>query len=335
VQDLKKGRQFSGFKINPVIDELEDESRRNRWYMKKKIPFRMSTNTDPFCELADQAGVTERALQWLDRHSHPVLVVTKCTMVAKPKYLKILQDMSKRNLCAVSMTYVTINEEIRRILEPQASGAKEKAESISILVNSGIRVAVRLQPLIPGLTDSYEHMSAIVKEAKEAGATHVTAEYLKLEHFIWQRMGPIIASLNLTNLFRELYEIPNYNPTFRKVVYWRVNPQYKYKILTQLAEICRHYGIDFATCKEGLFDLHTTDDCCGAQLDNRVMPTVSEIYDFLKGNEQATWNDILTMHKNTPYLRDLQMFWRDGTIAKKVPFLKMERNSKGIVYVRR
>lgn len=328
VQDLKKGRQFSEFQINDLIDKLESELRRGRWYMRKKIPFRMSTNTDPFSEAVDREGVTERVLQWLDRHSHPVLLVTKCARVAKSNYLKILQSMSKRKLCTVSMTYTTFDEEIRKRLEPQTSGVEEKTEAIRILVNSGIRVTVRLQPLIPGLTDSYEHMNDTVKRVKEAGATHVTTEYLKLEHFMWERMQPIISNFNLTNLFKELYEIPNTDLPLRKVIYWRVNPQYKREAFTQLSAICRNYGIDFATCKEGLFDLHTTDDCCGAHLDNRVVPTAFEIYELLRGKKHVTWNDILALPKNTPYFRELHDFWRDGTLERKVPSLTIKRAAK-------
>lgn len=85
VQDLKKGQQFLHFKLNRnVIQELDMAAEEGYWFMRRKIPFRMSTNTDPFSASAVQAGLTEQVLAWLDRHAHPVLIVTNALSRNRP-----------------------------------------------------------------------------------------------------------------------------------------------------------------------------------------------------------------------------------------------------------
>jgi hypothetical protein len=46
------------------------------------------------------------------------------------------------------------------------------------------------------------------------------------------------------------------------------------------AEAARRAGLAFATCMEGLFELHTAPDCCGAYLlrDAALRPTLGDVY---------------------------------------------------------
>ena len=232
------------------------------------------------------------------------------------------------------MTHITEDENLRQKLEPRASSVQERTDAIRILTENKIRVAGRLQPLIPGLTDGYDQMRATVDELKRVGAVHVTAECLKLEHFMWQRMEPILRTFGLVNFFRDLYAIPKSDSILsEKVVYWRAEADYRCAKLAQLAEICSTNHLDFATCKEGLYHLHTTDDCCGAHLPNRVTPTVLELYRCAGGKRRITWDDVQQLPRNTPYFRDLQKFWMDGTIERKVSLLKRKGKGRQTVYV--
>jgi DNA repair photolyase len=334
VQDLKKGQQFLHFKLNRnVVQELDKAAQEGCWFMRRKIPFRMSTNTDPLCAAAVETKLTEQVLIWLDMHAHPVLIVTKCADLIESTLLEILKRMSERGLCAISMTFTTKDENLRQELEPRASSVEKRIDTIGILTENRIRVAARLQPLIPRLTDGSDQMRAAVDELKRVGVVHITAEYLKLEHFMWQRMVPLLRTFGIESFFRDLYAIPKGSSLSEKVVYWRAEASYRRAKLTQLAEICSASHLDFATCKEGLYNLHTTDDCCGAHLPNMVGPTAFELYRFTSEKRRITWNDVQKLPRNTPYFCDLQKFWLDGTLERKVASLKKQGSGKGTVYV--
>jgi DNA repair photolyase len=58
-------------------------------------------------------------------------------------------------------------------MEPGVALAATRLRVVRMLVDAGIATAVAMAPILPGLSESVDSMAAVVRAAREAGATRV------------------------------------------------------------------------------------------------------------------------------------------------------------------
>jgi len=129
-------------------------------------PILLSGNTDCYQPAERQFEITRKLLQLSLDYRHPIHIITKNALVLRD--LDILKPMAEQNLISVSLSIPTINEEIRRKMEPRTSTSKNKLKAIEILSENKVPVNVMVAPVIPGLT-SDESLN-ILKSVSDAGA---------------------------------------------------------------------------------------------------------------------------------------------------------------------
>lgn len=144
--------------------ELLEKFFQKRAY--KPAPILLSGNTDCYQPAERQFEITRKILQVCLDYRHPVNVLTKNALVLRD--LDILQPMAEQNLVSVSLSIPTINEELRRKMEPRTSSAKNKLKAVEILSEHKIPVNVMVAPIIPGLNS--DEPLAILKAISDAGA---------------------------------------------------------------------------------------------------------------------------------------------------------------------
>ncbi|GEN75467.1 radical SAM protein [Chryseobacterium hagamense] len=132
----------------------------------RPAPILLSGNTDCYQPAERRFEITRKILQVCLDYRHPVHVLTKNALVLRD--LDILKPMAEQSLVSVSLSIPTINEELRRKMEPRTSSAKNKLKAIEILSANKIPVNVMVAPVIPGL-NSDEPLS-VLKAVSEAGA---------------------------------------------------------------------------------------------------------------------------------------------------------------------
>ena len=111
----------------------------------------MGTNTDPYQPTERRLALTRRVLEVLDRHDHPVGIVTKSALVTRDA--DILSRMAKRRLATVALSVTTLDRDLARTMEPRASTPAKRLEAMSTLGQAGVPVGVMVAPIVPGLTD--------------------------------------------------------------------------------------------------------------------------------------------------------------------------------------
>ncbi len=144
--------------------ELLEKFFRKRGY--QPLPILLSGNTDCYQPAERQFEITRKLLQVCLDYRHPVNILTKNALVLRD--LDILKPMAEQNLVSVSLSIPTINEELRRKMEPRTSSAKNKLKAVEILSQSGIPTHVMVAPIIPGLNS--DEPLGILKAISEAGA---------------------------------------------------------------------------------------------------------------------------------------------------------------------
>jgi DNA repair photolyase len=82
--------------------------------------------------------------------------------------MDIIQDLAKLNLVRVFSSITSLDEDLRRLLEPRTASYRSRLKVVETLSKAGVPTGIMNAPLIPGLNDM--HMHDVLKAASEAGA---------------------------------------------------------------------------------------------------------------------------------------------------------------------
>ncbi|QEE48908.1 PA0069 family radical SAM protein [Flavobacterium alkalisoli] len=127
--------------------ELLEQFFKKKGY--KPEPIMLSGNTDCYQPVERKLKITRGLLQVCLDYRHPVSILTKNALVTRD--IDILAQLAEKNLVTVSFSIPTINEELRRKLEPRTSSAKTKLQALDTISKEGIPTHVMIAPMIPGL----------------------------------------------------------------------------------------------------------------------------------------------------------------------------------------
>jgi DNA repair photolyase len=142
---------------------LRRELSSRRWQPK---PLALSGVTDPYQPIERRPRLTRRCLEVLAEFRNPVIIITKNHLVTRDADL--LAELARHNAAAVIVTLTTLDEELRRILEPRASQTAGRLMAIEELNRAGVPAGTLVAPVIPGLTD--HEIPTILAEAAQRGA---------------------------------------------------------------------------------------------------------------------------------------------------------------------
>ncbi len=92
--------------------------------------------------------------------------------------IDILEPMAAERLAHVSISVTTLDENLRRRLEPRTASAKKRLQTIERLAAANIPVKVMIAPVIPAL-NSHEVFD-IARAAADAGALGVNYTMVRL-----------------------------------------------------------------------------------------------------------------------------------------------------------
>jgi DNA repair photolyase len=196
-------------KIN-LHEVLRAELRRPTW---RGEHIAVGTATDPYQPIEGQYRLTRRCLEAMAEVDNPGSVTTKGTLVTRD--IDVMTDLASRADFSVNVSLISLDRELLRKLEPGTPAPSSRLRAIERLTAAGIRVAVSLAPIIPGLTDAPEDIEAVVKAAAEHGASDVWAGALRLAPGVKEHFVETIARHfpNLPPTYRRLYGAGAYTPT--------------------------------------------------------------------------------------------------------------------------
>ena len=111
----------------------------------------IGTNTDPYQPIEREWQLMRGILEVLERHNHPVGIVTKSHLVTRDA--DILARMAEKGLAKVALSVTTMDRRLARTMEPRASTPSKRLEAIRMLTDLGIPASAMVAPIIPGLND--------------------------------------------------------------------------------------------------------------------------------------------------------------------------------------
>jgi DNA repair photolyase len=110
------------------------------------------------------------------RYKHPVTIVTKGSLILRD--LDLLTELAQQRLVKVMISLTTLDDELKRILEPRAAAPKARLRAIRVMREAGIPVGVLCSPMIPMINDS--EIENLLTEAHAAGAQSAAYMMLRL-----------------------------------------------------------------------------------------------------------------------------------------------------------
>lgn len=143
-------------------------------------PIVMSGVTDPYQPVERELGITRGCLEVMASCGQPVSVVTKSRLVERD--IDCLSSLAGIGAARAAVSLTTLDRGLAMAMEPRASSPKDRLRAMSSLASAGVPVVVMTAPIIPGLND--HEIPALLKAAKEAGATRAGYILLRLPHQI-------------------------------------------------------------------------------------------------------------------------------------------------------
>ncbi|TDP01881.1 PA0069 family radical SAM protein [Marinomonas balearica] len=175
--DLSPGLDFETkltAKIN-APDVFERELRNVRYQCQ---PIALGINTDAYQPIEKSLKITQSLLQIAYEYRQPVSLITKSALILRD--LPLLEKMVSENLVHVAISITTLDNDLKRKLEPRTASGHTRLNLVKALSERRIPTTVLAAPVIPFVND--HELESIVHQSAEAGAQSAHYIMLRLPH---------------------------------------------------------------------------------------------------------------------------------------------------------
>ena len=232
---------------NIVFTNYVEAVQRQIKRMPIVFPLYISQDTDPFQQpIEHHYKIIRRLTEYLVETHLPFDYITKDYSA-----VDVLDITNGYDLYFVQFSITTLDKEVRKFFEPYSSPIDSRFKALKQFSETGCYTVVRMDPILPYITDDENQLLELVAQAKEHGANHIIASVCDIGKGVWVR-----------SLKNAVYEYGG-NELIKKwrQLYWSqdslsrgnwANERYRIEILTYLRELSIKHGITFAACQENV-----------------------------------------------------------------------------------
>ena len=230
--DLGVGEDFSSkivVKTN-VVEVLRRELAARAWSGET---IAMGTATDPYQHCEGRYKLMRGIVRALADFENPLSILTKSTMILRD--LDLFVQLNEAAELSVAMSVGTLDEGIRRVVEPGTPPPRRRLEILGRFAAAGIRTSVLVAPILPGLTDDDEHLDEVLTAAADAGVGHAAPIVLHVRPSIRQHFMPWLERTYpwLVPRYAEIYANRSYAPK-----------RYQQEVAERFARLRLRHGLD-------------------------------------------------------------------------------------------
>src|SRR6478609_7888174 len=158
----------------------------------------IGTATDPYQPAERRFQVTRRILERFLRYEGLSLgMITKSPLIARDAAL--LAELSKKHRVKVLISCASLDGHLLRRIEARSPAPHARIRALKQLTDAGVTVGLLVAPVIPGITDGRAALEALLRAAREAGATSASGQAL--------RLGPAARARFLPHLAQEFPDL--------------------------------------------------------------------------------------------------------------------------------
>jgi len=226
-----------------VAEELDKQLSKLSW--KNEI-IAIGTVTDSYQPIEKKQELMPEVLEVLIKHKNPAIISTKSNLILRD--LDLINELSEINFVNIAVSISSLDWNIQQDLEPNAAFSEDRLRTLEIIrAQTNASTGLHFMPIIPYLTDSYEHIETMFKNAEERDIHAIL-------------LGP----LNLYGKTRGFFlnfiknEYPEiYHDILAIYEKGRVDSNYSRELFAKIKEIRTNYNIDtnyIKVIKEKLVD---------------------------------------------------------------------------------
>jgi DNA repair photolyase len=205
-----------------VAEVLRRELARPSW---RRDTVALGTNTDPYQRAEGRYTLMPGIIGALAESGTPLSILTKGTLLRRD--LPLITAAAQRVPVSVSVSLAVGDAELHRDVEPGTPTPQARLALIAAIRDAGLDCHVMVAPVLPHLTDSVEHLDALLGDIAAAGATGVTVFGLHLRRSTrgWFMSWLARSHPDLVGRYRELYRHGAYlPPSYRDMLRARAAP---------------------------------------------------------------------------------------------------------------
>ena len=205
----------------------------------------LSPMSDPFQPINQRYKLSEKIIYEFVKRNIPITIVTKGKVSNEALELLATQKHS-----TLQVSILTPHEDLRKKMM-NAVSTKTLFENIERASEKGIYCICRIDPILPFVTDNKKDLETLVMLAKESGASHIIASYMKI---------PVKASEECKkSMLNKLYELNPKPPIdYEKLYeekeiaggYIHIPAHIRKRTFFVLRNLCKKYGLSFSLCME-------------------------------------------------------------------------------------
>lgn len=175
--DLSPGLDFETilFRKPNAVELLRDELAKPGY---RCSTINLGSNTDPYQPIEKEYRLTRGILEVFVETRHPVTIITKGSLVRRD--IDLLADLAKDSLVSVAISLTTLDNDVKRRLEPRATSGRTRLQLMRELSDAGVPVTALVAPVIPAITDN--EFERLLEAAAANGADRAAYIFLRLPH---------------------------------------------------------------------------------------------------------------------------------------------------------
>ncbi|MGB5111965.1 MAG: Rv2578c family radical SAM protein [Mycobacterium sp.] len=213
-----------------VAEVLSRELRRPSWARETVA---LGTNTDPYQRAEGRYRLMPGIVSALADSGTPFSILTKGTLLRRD--LPLIAEAAHEGAGAsVAISLAMADPTLQRELEPGTPSPQARLALISAIRDAGLDCHVMVAPVLPGLTDSVEHLDALLRQIAEAGATGATVFALHLRGSTRDWFMQWLKRTHPERVFE-------YRSLYRRGAY--LSPEYRDELRARVAPLLARYRL--------------------------------------------------------------------------------------------
>ncbi|MFQ5906295.1 MAG: radical SAM protein [bacterium] len=200
----------------------------------------LSPVTDPFQKLEETYHLSFRIVREFVKRNIPIEFITKSVVPER-----VLDQMTEQVHSFGQVSITTNDEGKRRLLMDDGATTEELFRQVAAIRGRGLHAVVRIDPVIPFITDSRIELSDLISKASDFGACHIVASVMDvpigMKSHIFERLKAFGTgkAFDLRRLYSE-----------NICGYLNASISYRKRIFDLLRGECDRRGLSFALCME-------------------------------------------------------------------------------------
>lgn len=166
--DMDAGTDFDSriiVKVN-TPEVLRRELLKPSWHREQVA---LGTNTDPYQRAEGRYRLMPGIITALTEAGTPLSLLTKGTLLRRD--LPLLTAAADQVPVSIGVSIAIHDEGLQQLVEPGTPTPRARLDLVRAIRDAGLDCHVMVAPVLPWLTDSREHLDALLGAVAEAGAT--------------------------------------------------------------------------------------------------------------------------------------------------------------------